>query len=161
MIRVEALPWERHADALLSIRLRVFVDEQGVPPELEPDDQDPRCWHVAAAWRPGSDPDQGGGPAQSTTGTPDWVGTARMTPEGRIGRMAVLAGWRGRGLGGAMLRQLLDIAVDQSLPEVTLLAQLHALRFYQSHGFRAHGPEIEEAGIPHRAMSLTLKGRGD
>lgn len=151
MIHVELVSWQSHADALLAIRFRVFVEEQGVPPELEPDDQDPHCWHVVAGWRDRPDGDAGAQPAAG-----GWVGTARMTGGGRIGRMAVLAPWRGRGVGAAMLDRLAELAADRAIPRLTLLAQLHALSFYEKHGFRPHGPEVEEAGIRHRAMSRLL-----
>ena len=144
MIRIERLDWATGAAELLAIRFEVFVQEQKVPEELEADERDPQCVHVAARWQEGSGQASG------------WIGTARLTPEGRIGRMAVLAPWRGRGVGGALLAALVEIAAQQRLRQVVLLGQLQALPFYEKHGFEAHGPVIEEAGIDHRSMTRVL-----
>lgn len=124
-------------DALRAVREVVFVQGQGVPVELELDALDPRCRHVLAR-----DPD----------GLP--IGTARLTPEGRIGRMAVLAGWRGQGVGSALLHALLRLAREQGVARVVLHAQVDALGFYLRHGFEAVGERFAEAGIEHQAMQL-------
>lgn len=145
MVKVETLEWSTRAADLLAIRHEVFVREQKVPAEEEVDELDPLCLHVASRW---FDPDTGN--------HSDWIGTARLTPEGRIGRMAVLASWRGRGVGRALLLSLIDIATERGLRQVVLLGQVHALPFYERHGFTAHGPVIVEAGINHRAMTRQI-----
>ena len=40
----------------------------------------------------------------------DAVGTARLEPAGKIGRVAVLPQYRGTGIGGAMVGHLVDLA---------------------------------------------------
>lgn len=120
---------------LRAVREPVFVVEQQVPIEEEWDELDPQCRHVIAR------------DAQNRP-----IGTGRLTPERKIGRMAVLREWRGRGVGDALLEALLDLAREQGWPEVTLHAQTHALLFYARHGFEAFGDEFMEADIPHRAM---------
>ena len=92
------------------IREAVFVREQSVPLELEWDGKDPECVQLLAC--------SAGGEA---------IGTARMSPSGHIGRMAVLADWRRNGVGSALLSKLLTIAREQGLPEVHLNAQTEAL----------------------------------
>ncbi|AKC88430.1 acetyltransferase [Pseudoxanthomonas suwonensis] len=136
-----AADYARDHALLRAVRETVFVQEQQVPVELEWDALDPLCYHVLAL--------DAGGRA---------LGTARLTPERRIGRMAVLAPSRGRGIGEAMLAALLEEARRRQWPEVSLHAQLHALPFYARAGFVPAGPPFEEAGIGHREMRRRLPG---
>lgn len=137
--RVDLVEWHSAEADIRAIREMVFIHEQGVPVELEWDGLDSSCAHVLA-WN-----DHG-----------EAIGTARMQPSGTIGRMAVLKDWRGRGVGRALLQTLLDLAVRQGLPRVTLSAQTHALGFYERAGFRVTGEPFMDAGIPHRHMEKGL-----
>lgn len=139
---VDLVSWAAAVAALTACRQAVFVEEQGVPPELELDGLDAACRHVVV-WG-----DRG-----------EALGTARLHLEGdraQIGRMAVRKPWRGRGLGQAMLRVLMEEARRQGVTTLTLSAQTAALGFYAKAGFEATGPVFEDAGIPHRRMELTL-----
>jgi predicted GNAT family N-acyltransferase len=136
---VEPADWSHDQEALLAVREAVFEREQGVPREEERDGLDPFCRHVLA---------------RALDGRP--IGTARLAPDGKIGRMAVLLPWRGRGVGSQMLAILLDLARALELKEVWCHAQLSALGFYARHGFEAEGEVFEEAGIPHRRMRRPL-----
>ncbi|QGZ37720.1 putative GNAT family N-acyltransferase [Pseudoduganella flava] len=118
-----------------AVRLEVFVQEQGVPAELEMDDNDAACLHAVA---------------YDAAGIP--VGTGRLLPDGHIGRMAVLKRVRGTGIGSALLRGLMDQARARGHAEVVLSAQTHAAPFYLAHGFVVAGDEFHEAGIPHVDM---------
>jgi len=118
-----------------AVRTAVFVDEQGVPADLERDALDALSRHVLAT---------------ASDGTP--IGAGRIAPDGRIGRLAVRSAWRGRGVGDAMLRALLDAARDARLRETWLHAQLPAMALYARAGFVAEGARYEEAGIVHRTM---------
>ena len=133
--------YARDLEALRTVRETVFVQEQRVPLELEWDALDPRCVHVLA---------------RDAAGRP--IGTGRLTPERKIGRMAVLREWRGRGVGVALLRALLDEAVRHGLPEVHLHAQVSAMGFYARHGFVPYGERFMEAGIEHQSMHRALRG---
>ncbi len=124
---------------LEALRFEVFVVGQGVPAELERDGRDPACVHVLAS---------------SSAGDP--VGTGRLLPDGRIGRMAVLEAWRGRGVGAAMLVALMDEARRRGFKETHLHAQSHAKAFYARHGYVTEGEEYLEAGIPHIGMRARL-----
>jgi predicted GNAT family N-acyltransferase len=64
--------------------------------------------------------------AQSATGEP--IGTGRLLPDGRIGRMAVIASWRGRGRRGDAVA-LMDEARRRG-SRTHLHAQTHAKDFY-------------------------------
>ena len=129
----EARPEARH------IRELVFVREQGVPLELEWDDQDPRCDHALA---------------HTADGTA--VGTGRLLPDGHVGRMAVLKEWRGKGVGALLLLALIEQARQRRHAQVRLNAQAYAAGFYRRYGFEISGPEFMEAGIPHVPMQRDL-----
>jgi predicted GNAT family N-acyltransferase len=70
--------------------------------------------------------------------------------------MAVLKDWRGRGIGGLILKRLMEKALERGDREVVLSAQVHALAFYRAHGFVEEGEQYLEAGIPHRDMRRRL-----
>lgn len=137
--RVEPIDYDIGLTDLRAVRETVFVREQGVPLALEWDELDPRCHHVIAR-------DGNGNP----------IGTGRLTPDRSIGRMAVLAEWRGRGVGDALLRVLIDRGRDLGWPELSLHAQVQAIGFYARHGFLPHGERFQEAGIEHQAMRTLL-----
>jgi len=132
----EALPLAR------PVRERVFIEEQRVPRELEWDEWDETSDHAVAF---------------DTEGNP--IGTARLLPDGRVGRMAVLKDWRGKGVGAALLGAMLDRARGRSMARATLHAQTQAAGFYRRFGFSERGGEFLEAGIPHVEMTLELSPR--
>jgi predicted GNAT family N-acyltransferase len=138
MLNIELLDWPAAQAEAKRIRFSVFVEEQGVPPELEMDEMDAQCVH-ALAYSDGRA-----------------IGTGRLLPDGHIGRMAVLKEWRGRGAGKALLRRLVGAARARGDKEVLLSAQVHALGFYRAEGFEPQGDVYEEAGIPHQAMRMPL-----
>jgi hypothetical protein len=94
--------------------------------------------------------------ARDEAGAP--IGTGRLTPERRIGRMAVLADWRGRGVGDAMLAALMAEARKLGWPAVSLNAQVSAEAFYARQGFIPEGERFMEAGIEHQSMRRALAG---
>jgi len=136
---VRLADWQRDRDALAFVRNAVFIVEQGVPANLEWDDADRACVHALAL-------DAGGGA----------VGCGRLLPDGHIGRMAVLAPWRSRGVGSALLQRLIEVAIARGDARVALNAQVQAMPFYERFGFAAVGVPFDEAGIPHQAMSRSL-----
>lgn len=126
------------AAAIHLVREAVFVNEQGIPAELEWDNADANALHVLALC------------------TSEPIGTGRLLAEGRIGRMAVSRAWRGRGVGSAMLTQLLELARQQGHRHVCLSAQHTVIGFYQQHGFEPQGQPYTEAGILHQKMHREL-----
>jgi predicted GNAT family N-acyltransferase len=131
--------WDSVREHAQALRIEVFVVEQGVPVELEWDEADEVSIHAVAF----DDEDQP-------------VATGRLLPDGHIGRMAVRKSARGQGIGAEVLRALLAEAQRLGHRELVLHAQTHAAEFYLKHGFRIHGDEFMEAGIPHLEMSLSL-----
>jgi predicted GNAT family N-acyltransferase len=138
-IVVRRVTWQESGDALHAIRRAVFIEEQNVPAALEWDGADDECLHVLA-----------------TTAAGAAVGTGRLLPDAHIGRMAVLATWRGRGVGRLMLAELIGAARERGYPAVELSAQTHATGFYARFGFEIVSGEYLDAGIPHRTMRLSL-----
>lgn len=139
--RVEALDYAGGVDDLRAVREPVFVQEQQVPIELEWDELDPVCVHVIA---------------RDAAGKP--IGTGRLTPEHKIGRMAVLPEWRGRGVGDALLLALIEEAAQRRWPELRLHSQASAVGFYVKHGFVPYGDRFMEAGIEHQSMRRQIGG---
>jgi predicted GNAT family N-acyltransferase len=139
VFRVEPVAFEQATADLRAIRDVVFVQEQGVPVEIERDALDPLSRHVIARDADGRA-----------------IGTGRLTPDGRIGRMAVLPEWRNRRVGEALLKALLAQARELRWSEVTLHAQVKATAFYARQGFLPYGDRFVEAGLDHQSMRLLL-----
>lgn len=137
--RAAVVEYRTHADALHAVRDEVFLHEQHVPGDIERDGLDAGCVHALASLLDGTA-----------------IGTARLLPDGRIGRLAVRAPWRGRGVGDALLEALVDAARRQGMGEVHLHAQADAVGFYERHGFLAEGGRYLEAGIEHQSMRRQL-----
>jgi predicted GNAT family N-acyltransferase len=138
MLRIELLPWAKARVHAAPIRFAVFVEEQGVPLDIELDYQDVLSVHALVFDRERP------------------VATGRLLPDGHIGRMAVLKDWRRRGIGALMLNSLMQRAKERGYTEVALSAQVKAVPFYRAHGFTPEGDEYLEAGIKHQAMKRRL-----
>lgn len=132
-ILIQQVHWHAYESILREIRTRVFVQEQGVPETLEWDGMDPHCRHWLAWYKYQA------------------VATARLTPDGQIGRMAVLPDWRKQGIGTDLLRTILSTCRHEGI-KVFLNAQLDARDFYLQNGFIPEGAIFTEAGIPHIRM---------
>ena len=133
------MPWDKAQPDAAPLRFAIFVGEQNVPAGIELDEMDEKSLHALAF-------DAAGKP----------IGTGRLLPDGRIGRMAVVKEWRRRGVGADLLGALVEEARRRGFREVKLSAQLQAAEFYRAHGFVAEGKVYEEAGILHQAMRRSL-----
>lgn len=131
--------WPEDINPIREVRTEVFIEEQHVAPEEEWDGIDDQCLHALAFDHDGKA-----------------IATGRLLPDGKIGRMAVLRAWRGKGIGGAILKLLMDEAQAQGHTRVKLAAQTHAIPFYEKFGFHAYGGEFMDAGIPHYWMKADL-----
>jgi predicted GNAT family N-acyltransferase len=123
------------------IRRRVFIEEQHVPEEIEMDEDDAHAFHALAI----------------LDGKP--VGCGRYVAHGnevKIGRMAVLANLRTRGIGREILVYLMRIAGERGYRDAVLHAQMTAEGFYLKNGYAPVGEVFEEAGIAHRKMVREL-----
>lgn len=141
MIRIRLADFNADRDAIRELRFDVFVEEQGVPRELELDARDARCVHVLAFFEESA------------------VGTARIDFEhgARVGRLAVARPMRGRGIGSALMRRLHELARERGFASVWCHAQTGAEPFYAQLGYHAAGERFVEAGIEHVRMEKPLE----
>ncbi|GAB3883552.1 GNAT family N-acetyltransferase [Spirosoma agri] len=142
MIVVVPISGAQDLERAFTIRRLVFVEEQHVHPDEEYDEFETTSTHFLA--RADGEP----------CGTARW----RRTSNGvKLERFAVLADYRGKGVGKALVRTVLDDVFSQQ-PEpiegIYLHAQLTAMPLYASFGFIPVGPMFEEAGIQHYKMVL-------
>ena len=138
-VTVETVRWRSHADALMAIRMAVFVEEHGIPEDLERDGRDETALHFLAT-----------APGQRA------VGTGRLLADGQIGRLAVLAKERRGGIGRRLLDAALASARARGDRAVWLNARLEARGLYEAAGFEAVGEPFLEAGLRHIRMELDL-----
>jgi predicted GNAT family N-acyltransferase len=149
-IKVVQVSNEGELSSALAIREIVFIEEQRVPESLERDEEDSNAFHLLA---------YEGGHA---------IGTGRLVqlgvpPKGevgtwgRIGRMAVLASWRTKGVGSMLLNDLEAEARRRQLDGLFLHAQLFTRGFYLGAGYEAAGQIFEEVGVPHVEMRKRLR----
>lgn len=126
--------------AVVELRRRIFRDEQGI---------------VAGDVSDGEDRDS----LQALVVVPAGaIGTGRLSPptathaEAHIAWVAILPAYRGRGIGTALMRELLAAADRAGMPVVTLSAQTHALSFYRRLGFVPYGSRFRVRGVEHQPM---------
>ena len=136
---LEPARWQTDQADLKAVRVAVFVIEQAIPESDEWDALDAPSQHLLA---------------RDTARRA--IGCGRLTPEHTIGRMAVLREWRGRGVGAALLRALIEQARALGWPDAALHAQVQAMPFYARQGFVPFGEVYDECGIPHQRMRLVL-----
>lgn len=145
MVEVRVGTWDALGADASSIRTAVFIEEQGIPMQMEWDeaDPDPACIHAVAYNRFGKP-----------------LATGRLLEHvpgvAKIGRMAVTQAMRGSGVGRAVLDALMKAAREQGYREAVLHAQTSASAFYSRAGFVSRGVTFEEVGIPHIEMVRNL-----
>jgi predicted GNAT family N-acyltransferase len=146
-MQVSRVSSKRELEEAFDIRMRVFVKEQGVPQAIELDRDDQRAIHFIAK-RFGK-----------------IVGTARLVMRqgsAKIGRMAVLKSYRGKGVGTLLLKRAVATAQRLGARKIYLHAQVAVIGFYEQMSFRCVGAVFDEAGIPHRKMVFQAKNtRGE
>jgi predicted GNAT family N-acyltransferase len=125
----------------LALREQVFCVEQGVELAADRDGLDDQAIQIVAV-------EDG-----------RIVGTCRVLVDdgiGRLGRMAVDARSRGRGLGN----EILAAAERSARGAGARLMRLHAQRYvedmYAAAGYRPYGEPFVEEGIPHVSMEKPL-----
>ncbi len=126
---------------VFAIRDKVFVEEQGIPYELEHDDKDSEAI-FALAFEEGEDFKK-----------PVATGRLLFLEENfKIGKIATLKEYRGMGYGDFVVRMLIDKAFTMGAKQIFVDAQVTAVDFYKKIGFRNIGEEFEEAGIKKQPM---------
>lgn len=143
-ISVQKVLNKEQLDRVFQIREEVFVIEQEVDPAEEYDEFEATSVHFLAKLD--------GDPA----GTARW----RFTDKGiKLERFAVLKPMRGKGVGQALVKAVLEDIGRQ--PESKgkkcyMHAQLDAIPLYAKFGFKQVGEMFEECNILHYKMELYL-----
>ena len=125
---------------ILQLRSEVFVVEQDCAYQ-DIDNKDQKSLHLFI-----SDDDK-------------IVGYTRLFNKGdyfkqaSIGRVVVQENYRIKKLGHQLMKESIEaIKIHFNTPQITISAQTHLKRFYESHGFQQEGKEYLEDGIPHIKM---------
>jgi len=137
MIEIKRFTWQDKelAEKANEIRKKVFVEEQGVDPALEYDHEEESHHYLLVL-------------GEKPLATARW----RETEKGiKLERFAVLPGFRNRGIGDIILKELLHDVIPLEKP-VYLHSQLKAVPFYERNGFFKVGGQFTEAGIVHYLM---------
>ncbi|WP_224333964.1 GNAT family N-acetyltransferase [Haloprofundus halobius] len=143
---VELAENEAAREDAFAVREAVFVDEQGVPEELEWDEYDGADGTLLFVAYDDGEP----------------VGAARLRrvdgDDGarKVERVAVLESERGEGWGKRLVEALERVAREENVRELRLHAQTQVERFYCDLGYETTSGEFEEAGIPHVEMRKSL-----
>jgi len=141
---ISVLPISNPSDleSAFAIRRQVFVEEQHVSAREEYDEFEDTSTHFLAR----------------VEGTPCGTARWRRTSNGvKLERFAVLAAFRGKGVGNALVKAVLEDVFNQQpepIERIYLHAQVTAMPLYAGFGFVAVGPMFEEAGIQHYKMVL-------
>ena len=138
LIEPKIVSYDEFEDKIMSLRLKVFVDEQQVDPKLEIDGIDPHCIHAIAL-----------------DGT-NVIACGRMQTDGHIGRVAVEKNHRRKGIGKSIMIALHEEAQRRGIKELWLGSQVSATPFYENLGYTTSGEIFVEADIDHIKMVKTL-----
>lgn len=126
----------------LTIRYKVFVDEQKVPAALEVDAFEDLSLHLVLY--KGVEP----------------IATARIyeltNATYKVQRVAVLKEYRTSGIGTILMKEIEKKAHIYKATKLTLGSQNTAIPFYEKLGYEITSTEFMDAGIPHHAMTKIL-----
>jgi len=121
------------------VRNTVFCIEQQISKEIERDGNDAEGMHVVLY--------ENGSPVTAAR-------IIKTDNQYRIGRVATIKEYRGRGYGTIVVKTLIDWAFTNGINEVFIHSQKHAEEFYKALGFKSFGGFFEEAGIKHINMVI-------
>ena len=142
VIEVRKVSDSKQIELAKKVRYEVFVIGQGVPAEEEIDAFEDESFHFIAYFD------------NEPAGAARW----RFTDNGmKLERFAVLEKFRNKGIGGALVKAVLN-DIDQHPDSVNKLRYLHsqlpALSLYRKFGFKEDGPMFQECDIDHYKMVL-------
>jgi len=134
ILQVIKIKTQEELESAFAIRRKVFVDEQGVDPKLEWDQEDVSTHFLALL-----------------DNQPCGACRYRKTDKGyKLERFAVLKEFRRKRVGQALVAAALDDIPDHA--DIYLNAQHDAVSLYAKFGFTVEGQQFEEAGIQHFKM---------
>ena len=119
------------------VRGIVFIEEQGVPYEIEHDAYDLSATHILG----------------EMDGEPFAAGRIRAVGEyAKLERVAIRKSYRGKKLGHKLTDFVIAVAKEQGFKKYKVHAQVYLAEFYRKHGFEVVGDMFKEAGIDHHLM---------
>lgn len=126
------------------VRGIVFVEEQGVPYEIERDAYDYSAMHILG----------------EKNGEPFAAGRIRAQGEyAKMERVAIRKSYRGKNLGHMLTEFMISVAKDQGFKKFKVHAQAYLVDFYRKHGFEIVGEMFKEADIDHYLMIRNDSGQ--
>lgn len=140
-VRIKQATDEKTYQDALSIRRKVFIEEQNVSEEEEVDEHENEAVHFTAY----------------DGNIPIGAGRFRVVDGvGKLERICVLPEYRRKNVGKQIIRYIEAFAKNQNIPSLKLGAQTHARPFYESLGYHVASDLFYDAGIPHVMMKKTL-----
>lgn len=141
MIQVQVARTEEELKDVYDVRRQVFIEEQGVPAEVEVDEKEKESIHLIAYYH----------------NQPIGAGRLRLEEKyGKAERVCILATMRGKGLGATLMNEMEKVARDQGMDTLKLNAQTHAESFYKGNGYTTISDLFYDAGILHVTMEKKL-----
>lgn len=137
----DIVTYDKLPDDAIMIRKVVFEDEQGFEEEFDELDESDKVKHMV--FYKDSEP----------------IGTCRYYIEDneyRIGRIAVIKEYRGKGIGEFIVRVAEDKVFEIGGRETVLSAQVRAKGFYEKIGYAEEGEIYMEEMCPHIKMRKKL-----
>jgi len=140
-VNIIVVETQEEMDDAFQVRMKVFVEEQKVPPEEEIDDNEKTSIHFVGY----------------EAGTPAAASRLRFTSEyGKLERICILKEHRGKHYGQKIIKVMEDKIIAKGYKKAKLNAQTHAEGFYSHLGYRTVSGEFMDAGIPHVTMVKDL-----
>ena len=124
------------------LRQCVFTHEQGFPAEIDVDEYDNDALHAVLY----------------LDNQPAAVLRCLLSADGliKVGRVAVLKQFRGKGLGRELMKFVEQYAIEHQYKMIGLSAQHTAIHFYQNIGYHTQGEMYDEEGMDHIYMVRAL-----
>jgi len=137
---IQATRWKDSCSEILSVRHKVFtIEQQFTEAKSLHDLRDDICYHLVVR-----------------NSEARVIATGRITPKGRIGKLAVLLAYRGIGIGSRMLQLLVQVGETKRVDDVSLAAELTDQNFFDQHKFNISGPVFMKQGVPHQMLTRKL-----
>lgn len=142
MMQVRTALTEQELNDVYQIRKEVFIQEQGVPADIEVDDKESESVHFILY----------------NEKIPAGAGRLRFQEEtAKAERVCVVKESRGTGMGRVLMKEMEKYAIKAGASRMKLNAQLHAAVFYTQIGYETVSAEpFLDAGIEHVTMEKRL-----
>lgn len=140
-MEVRIVTTEKEKNDAFSVRRKVFVEEQGIPEQIEIDEHEEEAIHFVCY----------------DENKPIGAGRLRMFAEyGKAERISVLPNHRKKGVGARIMKAMEEKLKNDGIPKIILHAQLHAHPFYEKIGYKQTSEIFYEADTPHVRMEKNL-----